>query len=680
MKFLYPEFLYASAAIAIPIIIHLFNFRRYKRVMFTNVKFLKEVQQETKSKQRLKHLLVLAARILAILFLVAAFAQPYIPVAESTVKAGQKSVSIYIDNSFSMDAVGPDGELLQVAKNKARGILEAYQPSDKFQLITNDFDAIGQRLLSKDDFLKRLEEIQSTPTSRKISEVVNKQRSVLNKGEGVENVAYIISDGQQSIADIAEIEKDTTMLLQIVQLKANKRANVSIDSVWLATPFIQLNQPAKLWVKLTNYGENDLEALPVNLKINGVQKALASVNLNANRSEEIEITFTITAPGWQNAEVSVLDNPVVFDDKFYFSFNVAASLPILAINGDTESTFINRVYSLEELYTLTNVSAKQIDYSTFGKYKFIVLNELNDFSTGLQQELKKFCENGGSLLIIPSSKPGTSFTGMNNFLASISVAGYGGIIDGKQAVANVDNEHQLLKGVFEKPTNVTGLLKINKTYKIQSGGLSTQQTLIRLQDGTPFLAEYTVGEGTVYVTSSPFNEEWNNFTQEAGALFVPLMMNMALYSSDVQSLYTVIGKGDLVALTSNVDLKNDINKLRREDFEIIPEFISKDNQSYLSDNGAIKQAGNYELVNESKEVLQIIGYNYDRKESNTQYIDGDELKELAEDKNIKIIDSNTENIARAAILNTEGIQFWWWCIILVLFFLAIEVFLLRFVK
>ena len=47
MQFLYPGFLFALAAIAIPIIIHLFNFRKFKKVYFTNVAFLKEIKHET---------------------------------------------------------------------------------------------------------------------------------------------------------------------------------------------------------------------------------------------------------------------------------------------------------------------------------------------------------------------------------------------------------------------------------------------------------------------------------------------------------------------------------------------------------------------------------------------------------------------------------------------------------
>ena len=102
MEFVSPYFLFGLFAISIPIIIHLFNFRRYKKVYFTNVKFIEDLQQKTKKKSQLKHLLVLLMRILAVSSLVLAFAQPYIPVSENLINLESKNaVSVYIDNSFS---------------------------------------------------------------------------------------------------------------------------------------------------------------------------------------------------------------------------------------------------------------------------------------------------------------------------------------------------------------------------------------------------------------------------------------------------------------------------------------------------------------------------------------------------------------------------------------------------
>ena len=111
MEFLYPNFLFALAALAIPIILHLFYFRRFKKVYFTNVRFLKEVKEETSARSKLRNLLVLAMRLLALLFLVLAFAQPFIP-QDVEVKQGDKAVSVFIDNSFSMSALGQEVPLL----------------------------------------------------------------------------------------------------------------------------------------------------------------------------------------------------------------------------------------------------------------------------------------------------------------------------------------------------------------------------------------------------------------------------------------------------------------------------------------------------------------------------------------------------------------------------------------
>src|ERR1041385_8054555 len=116
MLFYQPSFLFALAALAIPVIVHLFNFRRYKTVYFSNVRFLREVKEETASRSKLKHLLVLASRILALAFLVFAFAQPYIPNKKMNLSSGRKQVGIYIDNSFSMNAISEGRSLFDQAK------------------------------------------------------------------------------------------------------------------------------------------------------------------------------------------------------------------------------------------------------------------------------------------------------------------------------------------------------------------------------------------------------------------------------------------------------------------------------------------------------------------------------------------------------------------------------------
>ena len=116
MNFLYPGFLFALLTIAIPIVIHLFNFRKFKKVYFSNVQFLKEAKEQNSSREKLKHLLVLLCRVLAIIFLVLAFARPFISSGDGFSPSARNVVNIYIDNSYSMETVNKEGSLLDEAK------------------------------------------------------------------------------------------------------------------------------------------------------------------------------------------------------------------------------------------------------------------------------------------------------------------------------------------------------------------------------------------------------------------------------------------------------------------------------------------------------------------------------------------------------------------------------------
>ena len=138
IHFHHPLWLFGLFALLIPIVIHLFNFRRYKTVYFSNVKLLQEIRKKTKRESQLLHLIVLFLRMIAITFLVLAFAQPYVPQQDKQTTDGNL-VAIYVDNSFSMHSFSKEGNLLEDAVASAKKIVDAFSFSDDFLLITNDF-------------------------------------------------------------------------------------------------------------------------------------------------------------------------------------------------------------------------------------------------------------------------------------------------------------------------------------------------------------------------------------------------------------------------------------------------------------------------------------------------------------------------------------------------------------
>ncbi|MFB1002935.1 MAG: BatA and WFA domain-containing protein, partial [Bacteroidia bacterium] len=122
MSFLQPLFLWALGLLAVPLVIHLFNFRRYQKVIFSNVDMLKEIQTESRKTRQIKKWLILATRMLALAALIFAFAQPFL--LEEGTKDGRKLISLYLDNSESMRAEGQDGQLFEYGKNAARQVLQ----------------------------------------------------------------------------------------------------------------------------------------------------------------------------------------------------------------------------------------------------------------------------------------------------------------------------------------------------------------------------------------------------------------------------------------------------------------------------------------------------------------------------------------------------------------------------
>lgn len=268
MKFVYPEFLYALFAIVIPIVIHLFNFRKFKKIYFSNVQFLKEVTQETQSKSRLKHLLVLLARIFAISFLVFAFAQPYFPTENQLSTPKDKVVGIYLDNSFSMESTGELGSLLDEAKLKAAEVVQEYNASDRFLLITNEFAPGENRLLSKEQIIEKIEQTQIVPHTRNLSAIYN--RAVENiTTEGVSNKHfYYFSDFQKSVSDFNIIDQDTTVSWFLIPLSANINGNLFVDTCWFESPSHLYQQQEELKAIIVNQSDKDLENIPVKLFIN----------------------------------------------------------------------------------------------------------------------------------------------------------------------------------------------------------------------------------------------------------------------------------------------------------------------------------------------------------------------------------------------------------------------------
>ena len=206
MRYQNPQVLFALIAIAIPIIIHLFNFRKYKTVYFSSNRFIKKIKENQNRSKKLKNLLILLSRISAIIFLVLSFANPYI--AKKDQKDINKDIVIYIDNSLSMDAIGEKGRLLDIAKETAREIINAYDTKNNFYIVTNELKSNYNQNNSNIEANKLIDKIESTSITSKIYQIINYINNIVKNRSDI----YIISDLQENVFNLDKIQCSTVLM------------------------------------------------------------------------------------------------------------------------------------------------------------------------------------------------------------------------------------------------------------------------------------------------------------------------------------------------------------------------------------------------------------------------------------------------------------------------------------
>jgi hypothetical protein len=683
MQFLYPGFLAALGFLAVPIIVHLFNFVRYKKIYFSNVHFLKEVKEETQSRSRLKHLLILAARLLAVFFLVFAFAQPFIPAENAIVKEGTKAVSIYIDNSFSMATIGKNGTLLDEAKKDALDIVKAFEPTDKFQLLTNDFLGKHQHWVNKKVFNEMLDEVKIAPSVRKIEEIVARQKDLLSTANESVKLSYIISDFQQSGFNMAKLKGDSTVSCQLIRLEGNKTPNVYIDSCWFANPARQFNQAELLFVKIVNTGAADLENVPVKLMINGVQRAVASANIKAESSVQIEMAFTNKESGIINGQIQINDYPLTYDNDYFFSYQVSKKIKLLIVNQKEENTYLNKLFVSDPLFEVVQNTPKNIDYGSLGNYNLLILANLDEISSGFIDELKLNIQKGLNVLVFPGVK--IKLDDYNNLLGNFSSALLP-IDTVSVKVGKINFKHPIYTGVFEeskmKKENVNYPL-ILKHYPIKTNNKGNQESLISLINGDEFLLQFSNKLGKLYFCVSPLDETYTSFPRHA--VFVPTLYKIAIASSFAEPLFYTIGNIQNIELKNNNLQTDPVYRIQALDgkSDFIAQTKSNGFSTMVDVEKQIKIAGNYWLKSNTNDTLKGLSFNFNRLESSTDYYTVDELEKSIEQyklNNFKVIEKGAKNMAATMMNMSKGTQLWKWCVIFALLCLGLEIALIKWMK
>jgi hypothetical protein len=673
VNFLYPLFLVAALAIAIPIIIHLFNFRKYKKVYFPDIRFLKEIQEQTQKSSQLKHLLILLSRILAVLSLVFAFAQPFFTKDADKVTQGPKAISIYIDNSYSMGVETNSLSLLDLAKGKAKQIIETSAINDQFQLLTNDFGYNENRFLSKNEALQQLSTIQLSPKSKLAATILEKQKQLLATEPGFKKQLIYISDFQQSSFP-KDISTKDSLKKFFVAVNASATNNLSIDTVYFETPSLQLNEPNAMVVKIKNNGTEEVNT-SVTLMVNNQLKSVINTTIKAGELKSEPLTFTTATAGVQKMQVFLNDYPVNFDDTFYVAGKVNSNFSVLILNQANANAFLSSVFKPGTQFRVDNNNIQTIKPELLKNYSLVVVNGATGITPQLSEALNQYVTSGGSMLVFPPQNG--SLQDINALMNKTAGINYLRVDTAKAYITNYNKSHEIFRDIFVKTPENIDLPIVYKHYLISSAALSSQQKLFSFSNGDAFLSATKVGNGKLYFCTSSAEITWSNFPKSYW--FLPILYKMA-YSNAINSINALtLGKNATLNIENTKVTDKIVYHVGGNGYDAIPEQRTAGNNVQINVNNAVRQAGLYGVFLPDTKDTVFTGINYDRVESNLNYWSMADLKNSTKLRNAEWLNDKIDVAAGINELQ-HGMPLWKVCIILALLFLLTEILLIRFMK
>lgn len=640
MQFKYPELLYALFLLLIPIFIHLFQLRRFTKVDFTNVAFLKKVTLQTRKSSRLKKWLTLLMRLLALVSIIIAFAQPF-TVNETTLDA-EKEIVIYVDNSFSMQAKGSQGALL---KRASQDLFTHIFPMENISWFTNDID---RKNVSIQDFKSEILSIEYSNVQLKPSEVILRAEKLFSKNKDTEKRLIYISDFQLKAAFP---KVDNHLVIDVVPLKPVQFTNILIDTAYVAS---KTPENIKLNVQLKAFGEITGD-IPVSLYNNNALIAKSGVNFSQSKS--ITVTFDIGRIDDFIGRFELNDANIPFDNSLHFTINSPNRINVLSIN-DSPSNYIQRLFDRTEFNYLQQ-NSETLNYGLIPDQNFIVLNELKKIPPALITSLKSFSESGGSLLIIPSEE-----SNLKEYNALINLLSLGSFTQNRKEerkITQIIYDHPIFKDVFEKRVINFQYPKVNSFYRLNSNATP----ILMFEDGGPFI----VGYKNSYLFTGAINTDNSNF--QNSPLIVPTLYNMAQYSLLAPDLYYIIGEENKFSVPIHLN-QDEIVKIEDSIQSFIPLQLVKEKRVDITTFNEPSQAGSYQ-VKSKEEIIQNISYNYSRNESTIQYANIENWKGINTHLSIEKL---FEYINEKNSINS----FWKWFIIFAVIFLMLEMLILKYYK
>lgn len=657
INFLNSNVLWGLFAIAIPIIIHLFNLRRVKRVEFSNTSLLRRVKEESSAKRKPVELLILMSRVLGVVLLILTFARPVYKDAQNDLSL-QGEVLLYLDNSFSLSVKDQGGQsAFDNAYNLSQDLVNAYPDGTIFRFIENAYSNSIATEFTKSSLTDNLTEVQQVGVDRSFEEISNRQ-----KGQSISGDVYLVSDFQNS-QGLNLLSADTTSNYFLVPAMGSDYSNVFVDSVFLQNTFLSGSVTNLLKVRLRR---NDRSINQVNLKLYIDDRLSGTNQISFGDDLIMDYDFEIPLADQAINEIRIsLDDPgLAFDNDYYLAINQLDKIRVLELYESNTPSFVSSLFDDNELFQFERGNSNALDNQQIESADFIIINQLSAYSNQLSNAIAGSIDNGKTVLVIPSEK-----------IAAIELNRIGLSVVGdtrQRVVLDIPNyENPFFEGVFVENSQNLEMPDASILYRLVNEELS----YLTFKNGRSFLSK-VLSNGSLFFFASSFDESLTTFPNHA--LFVPVLYKLALGSkANLSNLYYSTDDETIVYPISGQN-KNNIYALRRDDVSLIPDQRQEENRLIMEIPKDQISAGHYELVLNDI-AIGTLAFNIPKEESDIHSIDFDYLTELSAASNVTLLNNaGGQSVGEEIRSGIDGIPLWKYALLGALLFLFLEIILIRY--
>lgn len=668
MGFLYPAFLIAGITLAVPLLIHLFNLRRYKTVYFPHTRFLRNIQLRSRRSSEVRYKLLLALRMLFLASLVAAFAQPLFQKKNTTTTANRLQV-IYIDNNPAMSLKHGARSGLDAAIDAARQQVNRAPVGSRFLLLSNDkpFAYEPQRA---EKVLAQLSSLNTAPAGKTSTQVFASIQSLMQSETAGDADLYYYSDfSRSSFPAHPDAGAMKGITLHAIAVQPKERSNIFVDTAFFTSPVLQTGASNALIVRSRVAGKAPAEAPVMQLSINGQVKSAASLQFDGTGKSVDTLSFSVSDAGWQRITLAVADASLRFDDTFRIAARSAPGLSVLVLNERAPSPYIQAAFRSYNGFSVRSetIGSAPADWKPFN---LIILNGITSLPDNIGKQMQGALAAGQSVCIFPGkTRAVEDLNAALRYVGDIHITGFD---TSSQPATNLQPGADLVRDVFESiPQNVQ-LPVATWHYPIQAGYSANGQSILSFRNGEPLLARYTSSKGALYLCATSADIEGGNFP--ASYFFVPFLYQMAAQSRG----------GDVYALTAgrqqaaflpirNSDERNMVH-LYADGLDAIPPQRAAGGGVDVFVDAAAQAPGFYRLAAPSGDSA-VIALNGTRTYSNLDLWDMGKLRDEWPDRAATW--QTPESAANATTGAGRGeLPLWKVCAILALILLAAETYVL----